>query len=84
MKAVRYSREASKTLESIPSNTARRIREKVAQYAADPASQSNNVKALKGAKGYLRLRVGDWRIIFTDDGAVVAIIRIGARGSVYE
>lgn len=84
MRVVRYSRDALKTLEGLPSKTARRIREKVAQYAADPTTQANNVKALKGANGYLRLRVGDWRIIFTDDGAVVAIVRIGARGSVYE
>lgn len=73
-----------KTLGGLPPNTARRIREKVTQYAADPAAQANNVKALKGAKGYLRLRVGDWRVIFRDDGTVVAIVSIGARGSVYD
>lgn len=31
-----------------------------------------------------RLRVGDWRVIFTEDGTVIAIIKIAPRGGVYE
>ena len=53
----------------------------MAAYAADPASQAANVKALKGEPGVLRLRVGDWRVVF-EDGAVIAVIRIGPRGGV--
>ena len=56
---------------------------KVAAYAADPASQAANVQALKGEAGVLRLRVGDWRVIF-EDGAVIAVIRIGPRGGVHD
>ena len=40
----------------------------MAAYAADPASQAANVKALKGEPGVLRLRVGDWRVVFEDGG----------------
>ena len=87
MKPVSYSREAIRTLRRMPRPTAERICDKVAAYAADPASQAANVKALKGdAMGegrVLRLRVGDWRVIF-EDGAVVAVIRIGPRGGVYD
>jgi mRNA interferase RelE/StbE len=82
MKPVRYSREAIRTLRRMPRPTAERIREKVAAYAADPAAQARNVTALKGEPGVMRLRVGDWRVIF-EDGAVIAVIRIGPRGSVY-
>lgn len=57
---------------------------KIEQYAADPRSLANNVKSLKGNPGYLRLRVGDWRIIFREDGAVVAVIKIASRGSIYD
>ena len=53
-------------------------REKIAQYAADPRSLSNNVMQLRGEPGHFRLRVGDWRIIFTESLEVVAVIRIGA------
>lgn len=66
----------------MPENTSKLIRAKVEQYAADPASLANNVKALRGRTG-VRLRVGDWRVIM-DDGIVLAVLEIGPRGSVYE
>ncbi|MGH1573760.1 type II toxin-antitoxin system RelE family toxin [Methylobacterium sp. P31] len=68
----------------MPANTAKLIRSKVEQYATDPASLANNVKALKGEHGVMRLRVGDWRVVFTESGDVLAIIRIAPRGGVYE
>lgn len=82
MKPVSYSRAALKTLRRMPRETAGRIMAKVDQYAADPASQTNNVKALQGREG-IRLRVGDWRVIMRD-GEVLAVLEIGPRGSVYE
>lgn len=84
MKRVAFSREALRTLSRMPANTARLIRLKINQYATDPASLANNAKALKGTDGVLRLRVGDWRVIFNDHGDVIAVIRIAARGSAYE
>lgn len=84
MKQITFTSEAVKTLTRMPANTARLIRSKITQYAADPASLANNVKALKGREGYLRLRVGDWRVIFTEDGEVIAIIRIAPRGGAYD
>ncbi|WP_324132247.1 type II toxin-antitoxin system RelE/ParE family toxin [Bosea sp. (in: a-proteobacteria)] len=83
-KVAIYSRDALKTLRGLPTNVANRIRGKVEQYVADPASQANNVKALQGEKGYLRLRVGDWRVIFREDGSVVLIVRVAPRGSAYD
>lgn len=64
----------------MPRNESKRIEEKVAQYAADPAALANNVKALKGREG-IRLRVGDWRVIMKDQGEVLAI---DPRGGVYD
>ncbi|MBO1023302.1 type II toxin-antitoxin system RelE/ParE family toxin [Ochrobactrum sp. SD129] len=84
MKQITYSREATKTLIKMPANTAKLIRSKIEQYAADPASLANNVKVLKGGEGVFRLRVGDWRVLFTDEGEIIAIVRIAPRGSVYE
>lgn len=82
MKPVSYSRSALKTLKRIPTNTARLIREKVGQYAADPASQANNLKPMKG-RDAIRLRVGDWRVIM-EDGAVIEVVEIGPRGGIYD
>lgn len=67
----------------MPANTAATIRAKVDQYARDPKSLSNNVVKLQGREAY-RLRVGDWRVIFDDDGVVLTILKIGPRGGVYD
>jgi mRNA interferase RelE/StbE len=82
VKSITYSRAAIKTLRRIPADVATRIVGKVEQYATDPASQANNIKALRGRDG-IRLRVGDWRVIM-DDGVVLAVLEIGPRGGICE
>ena len=64
-------------------NLAKRIRSKIEQYAADPASQVSSVVKLQGQDGF-RLRVGDWRVIFDKYGNVIAILEIGPSGGIYE
>lgn len=86
-KAVReitYSRAALKSLMRMPANVSRTIRAKIERYACDPASLANNGSALTGEPGSFRLRVGDWRVVFSEDGTVIAVIRIAPRGSVNE
>lgn len=83
MKQITYTKAATKALLAMPRNTAERIRAKVEAYAADPESQSNNVKALKGREG-IRLRVGDWRVIMNDEGTVLAVLHIAPRGGAYD
>jgi len=83
MKEIVYSKTAQKALVRMPRNRAIRIRDKISAYADDPASQANNVKALQGMDGMLRLRVGDWRIVMCD-GVVLEILDIKARGSAYK
>lgn len=43
-------------------------------------------KALKGYAGYYRLRVGDYRVIYTveNDKLIVRVVNIGNRGDVYK
>lgn len=83
MKEIAYTRTAQKTLSRIPRNIALRIREKIRSFAEDPGSQANNVKALRGFEGLIRLRVGDWRVIM-HDGVVIEVLEIKARGSAYK
>ena len=83
MKDIAYSKTAQKALVRMPRNWAIRIRNKINAYAADPASQANNVKALQGMNGMLQLRVGDWRIVMCD-GVVLEILDIKARGNAYK
>lgn len=83
MKRIAYTKAAAKTLAKMPRNTAQRIRSKIEAYAQDPASQANNVTALQGRDG-IRLRVGDWRVIMDDTGAVLEILKIAPRGGAYD
>jgi mRNA interferase RelE/StbE len=83
LKRVVYTQTANKALSRMPTNTARLIRSKIEQYANDPSSLARNVVKLQGREGY-RLRVGDWRVIFDDGGAVLQILQIGPRGGIYD
>ncbi len=56
------------------------------QLEAEPR-RGNNVKRLKGEwSGYLRYRVGDWRVIYRvdDDARQVIVVVIAHRREVYE
>jgi mRNA interferase RelE/StbE len=83
VKKIAYSNQARKMLLRMGATDSRRIRDKIEQYAADPASLANNIKRLKGREG-LRLRIGDWRVIFDESDALIDVLVIGPRGSVYE
>lgn len=80
---ITFTKQAAKELLKMPANTSKLIRSKIDLLASDPESLANNVKALKGSN-YRRLRVGDWRIIYSMDMVVLAIIEIGPRGGIYD
>lgn len=87
MYVVVYTTGANRRLLRIPVPMARRIQEKIGQFAADPASLVANVKKLTGRDEY-RLRVGDWRVLFTleeafVEGSNMTVHTIASRGSVY-
>jgi mRNA interferase RelE/StbE len=83
-RAVRYSREAIRTLKRVDRRTARRIRDKIALLAVDPVALANNVSALKGEPGVMRLRIGDWRVIFAEGQGLLRVLKIAPRGSAYD
>ena len=82
---IEYSADALAALRRIPANLARIIRTKIERLAVNPFAPNNNVKALKGRPGY-RLRVGDWRVIYTlrRDVLVVHVLAVAPRGAVYD
>jgi len=82
VKEIIFQPTALATLRKLQPRTRSRILAKIEAYAEDPASQANNIKALKDY-GAIRLRVGDWRVIMKD-GVVIDVLRIGPRGKVYK
>lgn len=79
---ITFNPRAEAALDRLPDPTRRRIRAAIVRLARDPYS-SPNVKALRGG-GY-RLRVGDWRVIYTlqDDVLVVLVLRVAHRREAY-
>jgi mRNA interferase RelE/StbE len=77
MFSIEYSKAARKALKSKPRNTARLVMDKIESLAADPMAPNNNVKKLTNHPGY-RLRVGDWRVVYTvhEKVLLIAIVRI--------
>ena len=81
---VMVTKEASRRLRSMPNNAERTIIGKIDGLAADPFAPNNNVRALKGTDGF-RLRVGDWRVLYTLDteAGTMTIAAIVPRGEAY-
>ena len=81
-RTIVVTRPAARALSRMPANTETLIREKLRQLAADPGALTNNVTALKGVDGF-RLRVGDWRVLFTIEPDKIIVHAVGPRGSIY-
>ena len=85
MWSIVYSTEAFKTLTGMDRIVAKRIRSKILALARNPTAPNNSVKKLVGIDGY-RLRVGDWRVIYTLKHQIVTVIvvSVGHRSEVYK
>lgn len=48
--------------------------------------KGDDIKPLKGHKGYYRLRVGDYRVIYTIDNGkyIICVVDAGNRGDIYK
>ena len=53
-----------------------------AKLATLAKTGAGDVKALKGAAGK-RLRIGDWRVVFTVQGDNITILAVGHRRDIY-
>ncbi len=78
------TKEARRRLRGMPNNVERTIIGKIDGLAADPLAPNSNVTALKATAGF-RLRVGDWRVLYTLDtkAKTMTIAAIVPRGEAY-
>lgn len=69
----------------MPRNTAKTIRQKLDEIAANPFANHPNAKKLQGREGY-RLRVGDWRVIYKieNEKLIIIVLKVAPRGEVYK
>jgi mRNA interferase RelE/StbE len=82
MKTVTYTDAALKMLEKLDARIEAQIRQKVAAFAADWRTVAGSIKRLKGSP-YVRLRVGDYRVIIDEQTMMVIVVKIGHRSDVY-
>ena len=82
---VRFRSAAEKALERIPADRRRQILSRIGQVAADPAARGTGVVPLAGSD-LLRLRVGDYRVLFSvDEGEQMLTVElIRTRGDIYK
>ncbi len=79
-----FTRAAARSLNRMPKAAEDLIRQKRRLQAHDPGSLGNNVKVLDGEGRRFRLRVGDWRAVFTIEPGQIIVHALGTRVSIYE
>ena len=72
-----FSRSFEKDVRKLPKETVARVVSKTKALAEDPFPR--DAKKLKGEQGTYRLRVGDYRIIYTVDTASLEVDLVYAR-----
>ena len=74
---------ARKEIIALPHEVQRQIDRKILSLADDP--RPHDVKALHGGKGLYRVRVGDYRIVYSVEDKIitVVIVRVRHRKDVY-
>ena len=76
---IEYARAAVKVINGMDRPTKQRIKAGIEKLP------QGDIKPYKGSPGTYRLRVGDWRILFSypEEGTIL-IEKIGPRGGVYK
>lgn len=80
---VFIDRQAVKRLAKVPAKIRKQIKSRIDDLASNP--RPHGYKELKGAKGYFRIRSGDYRVIYTiaDDVLLVSVLEIDDRKDIY-
>jgi mRNA interferase RelE/StbE len=81
---LRFRPAALRQLRKLDTQIVRRIKGATEALRNEP--RPPGVKALTGQHGWLRIRVGDYRIVYEvrDSELVVLVIQIGHRSEVYD
>ena len=76
-------RSVARALSRLPRQDVRRIAERIDSLAGNPRPPGS--RTLHGQKGYLRLRVGSYRVLYrvSDDIVEVTVVRVAHRRDAY-
>ena len=81
--SIEWKRAAAQELKKLPREVVERVLKAVEQLATEP--YPSGVRKLVGAEHTYRIRVGDYRIIYSvmASALIIEIIRVGHRRDVY-
>jgi len=78
---IEWKEHALQNIQKFESSITRRIIKKVEELSKDPFSK--DIKRLKGSQDF-RLRVGDYRVIFSIQKETMIILKVGHRKNIYD
>lgn len=76
-----WDEKAHDSLNKLEPSISRRIFKKVEELSENPFSR--DIKRIKGSDDF-RLRVGDYRVIFSIEKEIIIILKVGHRKSIYD
>lgn len=80
---IEFSKRAERQFEALPQQIQNRLQPRIDALALDP--RPSGIKKLEETESQYRLRVGDYRIVYEIQDAILLIIlvRIGHRSDIY-
>lgn len=80
MKPIVFTAAGTRQWVKLSPDVRRRIDGRLTEFAT---TGHGDVKCLKGRDG-IRLRVGDWRVIFYEDQETITVVAVGHRREIYD
>ena len=86
MYEVVFVRSAYKEYRKVPQRIRQRIEEVLQILCINPVSDVLKIRKIRGLENHYRIRVGDYRIIYSPqhDKLIIRVIRVGHRRDVYD
>jgi mRNA interferase RelE/StbE len=81
-RTIVFAPEAAKEFDALDSTVRERVEKSLDQLAIDPLALRNQIKRLKGETA-MRLRVGDWRVIFDIHAGEIIVLAVAHRREIY-
>ena len=80
MKPIAFTATSARQWGKLSPDVRRRIDRRLTEFAS---TGHGDVKTLKGRDG-MRLRVGDWRVIFFEKRGTIVVAAVGHRREIYD
>jgi mRNA interferase RelE/StbE len=80
MKRIVFTPASTRQWVKLAADVRSRIEGRLMEFAS---SGVGNVKRLRGREGS-RFRVGDWRVIFNEEGDAIVVLAVGHRREIYD